>query len=297
MRRIVAQWLNEMAGTRRDRRARILYRLASWADPRWSVPWYNLGLVAKYRGHWEESLRFNQQAADLNPEDEAAWWNLGIAATALRDWKEARRAWKNYGIELREDSDEPSWEPVTACVRLDAEDSGEIVWGNRIDPARFVVQNVPLPESKHRYRDIVLHDGAQNGSRTWNGTEVPVFDELGIWQRSTYSTFRAQLYLPHEPAKERLVELCDQRGIGVEDWSTIWFTCYECSRGNPKPHEHNPVDSTDKPRAFGFGAWTQEEVAKLLREWSAEVEGARFDHLELILAANPCVDGIAQPPV
>ena len=68
------------------------YRDALARSPSWSVPHYNLGLLCKYQGRWQESLAFNQQAAALAPDDEAAWWNLGIAATALGDWAEARRA-------------------------------------------------------------------------------------------------------------------------------------------------------------------------------------------------------------
>lgn len=86
MRNIVASWLNERARKVSDSgkkdRARLLYRLATYADPRWSVPWYNRGLDAKYLGRWEESLQSNWKAVLLDPTDEAAWWNLGIAATA-----------------------------------------------------------------------------------------------------------------------------------------------------------------------------------------------------------------------
>ena len=67
------------------------YQKAIKADPIWSVPWYNLGLLHKYLHDWNESLRCNQKAVKLNPKDEGAWWNLGIAATALKDWAEARR--------------------------------------------------------------------------------------------------------------------------------------------------------------------------------------------------------------
>ena len=46
---------------------------------------YNLGLIYKYRGEWEKSFDFNQQAREFQSEDEATLWNLAIAATALRD--------------------------------------------------------------------------------------------------------------------------------------------------------------------------------------------------------------------
>ncbi|HUE43483.1 MAG TPA: tetratricopeptide repeat protein [Candidatus Sulfotelmatobacter sp.] len=86
MRRLVAKQLNGLASICQDRGklklSEVLYRLAMHSDSNWSVPWYNLGLLTKYAGRWEESLHFNRRAVELNPSDEAACWNLGIAATA-----------------------------------------------------------------------------------------------------------------------------------------------------------------------------------------------------------------------
>jgi hypothetical protein len=87
---------------------------------------------------------------------------LGIAATALHDWPEAA---------------------ATACVRLNPQSSGEVVWGERLDPARLVILNVPLPESRHRFRDIILNDGAENGTRAVGGIQVPVFAEFAGLKR------------------------------------------------------------------------------------------------------------------
>jgi len=53
-----------------------------------------------------------------------------------------------------------------------------------------VILNVPLPEFRHRFRDIVLNDGAENGTCVVGGVQVPVFDELGVWRASEYSTLR-----------------------------------------------------------------------------------------------------------
>lgn len=43
--------------------AEAAYRAAASAAPQWSVPVYNLGLIYKYDGRWQESLACNQQAA------------------------------------------------------------------------------------------------------------------------------------------------------------------------------------------------------------------------------------------
>ncbi len=212
-------------------------RIAAWFCPRWSVPRYNLGFSAKYAGDWKVSLAHNRRAAELNPDDEAAWWNMGIAATALADWDSARRAWSECGIEMSTVSGEVEFEPMTACVRLNPNSDGEVVWGNRIDPVRLRIDSIPLPESGHRYRDVVLHDGATSGTRIIKGDEVPVFDEMAMWKQSNYSTYEVAIKVPNSDAEADLVRRCLDQGMGLEDWSTIRWICAECSRGNPGPYE------------------------------------------------------------
>jgi len=232
-------------------------------------------------------MRFNQHALELDPSDEAAWWNLGIAATALRNWTEARRAWKGCGIELEDRTGEVRMPAVTACVRLDPSSSGEVVWGQRLDPARMVILSVPLPESGHRFNDIVLNDGAANGTRVDSkGEEVPVFDELSLWKPSQYSTFRVKLEMPDDSAQENLVELCVENELGVEDWTTIRMLCAECSRGSPKPHECEAKPLEAGYTRFGFGAKKSEDLARVLEEWSSTNTGAEFGDLEIVLSAS-----------
>ena len=288
MRHAFATWFNERGRKASDfgkkTQASRLYGLASCFDPRWSVPWYNRGLAAKYLGDWQESLRCNQKAASLDPTDEAVWWNLGIAATALRDWPEAARAWRACGIELLQDeSGKVTTPPATACVRLDPHGAGEVVWGERIDPARFLILSVPLPESKRRFRDIVLNDGASNGERESNGRVYPVFDELQIWQQSQYSTFKVALNIPDESAQDRLIETCGERQFGIEDWGTIRMICAECSRGNPGPHNCKATDFSRK--SFAIAALSESDVRSLLDAWVSEITEAGYESIELALAA------------
>ncbi len=127
-------------------RAEENYRRAIRWDRRWSVPWYNLGLLYKGQGNWPESLRHNRRAVELDSSDEAAWWNLGIAATALGEWREARAAWRACGIEIPEGDGPPDLDFGLVPIRLDPAGCGEVVWCRRIDPARAVIRNVPLPE-------------------------------------------------------------------------------------------------------------------------------------------------------
>jgi tetratricopeptide (TPR) repeat protein len=265
-----------------------LYTFAARIDAGWSVPWYNLGLHYKNCGRWEESLKSNQRAVQLDPSDKAGWWNLGIAATALKNWPEARRAWKAYGISLSSDIDgEVQMPTTTACVRLNPKVSGEVVWGLRIDPARIIILNVPLPESGYRFRDILLNDGASDGTRIdESGAEVAVFNELGIWQVSEYSTFAAKLHVPDEAAEKCLIEICREHEVGVEDWSTIRFLCAQCSRGNPGPHECLTKPLEGDSRRFGFAAKTREGLTDALQKWITSTGETAFGEPELLVSAK-----------
>jgi len=290
MRRALAAWLNDRGSqsihSGKSTRGERLYKWASSIDPCWSVPWYNLGLHTKNTGRWSESLRFNQRALELDPTDEGAWWNLGIVATALRDWSEARRAWKAYGIEPESEIGEVRTSSGTACVRLDPAGLGEVVWGRRLDPARMVILNVPLPESGRRFHDIVLNDGASNGTRVdQHGNEVPVFDELSIWEVSEYSTFRVRLQIQGDSAEKHLTDLCNAHQLGIEDWTTIRILCAKCSRGTPGPHECEAKPLEDGSRRFGFGAKKQEDLSRVLQEWASANPGADFGNLQLVLSA------------
>ena len=286
MRRSIAGWLNQRGLQATGRFASRWYALALWVDRYWDSPWYNLGLEAKKKGSWEESLRYNRRAAELNPKNEAAWWNLGVAATALRNWQEARRAWEAYGIKLLGESGEVAIKAVTACVRLNPNHDGEVVWGDRLDPARFLILNIPLPESGHRFQDIVLNDGAPSGTRVKDGVNFTVFDELDIWQPSSYSTFEAEIDIPGNSSEEQLIEVCRKYQLGVEDWSTMRMLCETCSRGNPGPHSCAAVTTTGMRRSYAFAAKSEESLRDALNEWTAITAGAAFGNLRLVLPAE-----------
>jgi len=245
---------------------------------------YNLGLAAKYEGNWSESLKQNQLANRLRSGDEATVWNLGIAATALRQWDEARKAWQAYGIKVNDGPGEVRMEELTACVRLDPSGKAEVVWGTRIDPARIQIGNVPFPDSNRRYADIVINDGAQEGTRTARGVEYPVFDELGLWRASSHSTFAVELTVPNDDGLQSLIEKCRVNDIGVEDWRTVRILCAQCSRGNPGEH-----DCTSRPTngsRFGFGAKSKPELLRVLTDWADLENGARVGAVELLLSGT-----------
>jgi hypothetical protein len=257
------------------------------------VPCYNLGLIHKYAGEWELSLSWNQQAVELDAGNEAAWWNLGIAATALGRWEVARCAWRGFGMEVPDGVGPISSACGPTPIRLNPEAGGEVVWAERLDPARASIRNIPLPESGFRWGDIVLNDGAPNGCRVLNGHELPVFDCLCLLQASSFATWVAEVELAAArdddgPSPiDRLTDLAEARGLGFEDWSTSLIPlCKTCSEGCPHSnHEHAAVVLPGIHR-LAIAAPDLVQARSLLDDWLACSNGARVVSLTIALAKD-----------
>ncbi len=256
-------------------------------DPKRADTLYNLGLIYKYRALWEKSLKCNRKAFRLDPDHEAACWNLGIAATALRRWADARQAWIDFGVSLPR-GDEPIFLEIGQTpIRINPSDHPEVVWADRLCPARAQLKNIPLPRSGHGYDDVVLHDGAPNGERVSDGRRYPVFDELELFEVSAFSTFEAEAAAPDENAVDALIDLSREHGAMVEDWThSVRMICKKCSEG--VPHEHHdpaPGEDWDESRLIGVAAKDEPGARALLGAWRDQGLG-EFRHLELSLARN-----------
>jgi hypothetical protein len=260
-----------------------LYEKAAVSDPAWSTPWYNLGLLNKERRDWKASLRCNQEAVLRNPSSEAAWWNLGIAATALSDWNEARRAWTAYGIELPGGDGEIRGDFGYTPIRINPEEDGEVIWAQRIDPARCIVRSVPFPKSGHRHGDLLLHDGAPNGYRLLREREVSVFDELQILSRSPLGTFEAIVRVGSVDDLISLEKIAMSLDCAAEDWSSITYICKQCSAGRPHEGHGHPESHAAEERRVGIAAPSTDEAWRLLRAWEGEgADCAAVDLAELL---------------
>ncbi len=252
------------------------YQKAIKLSPSWAVPWYNLGLLRKRQHNWEESRRCNQKAVTLDPADEAAWWNLGIAATALEDWTEARRAWKAFGINIPEGEGPIEMNIGLTPIRINADDAPEVVWCRRIDPARAVVACIPLPQSEHRFGDLLLHDGAPNGYRKVGNHEVPVFDELQLLAPSEFGTFEAIVEGVTADDVEELTERATETGLSAEDWSRVRHLCKACSEGRPFGDGHSHAEDEIEYRRIGIAAWSEFQARQLLNGWLSKHPGAQM---------------------
>jgi len=254
------------------RRADRGYAAAAQARPNWSVPWYNRGFVAKLERRWTASLDFNRRAAELDPEDQASWWNLGIAATATGDWASARLAWSRCGVQIPEGSGPLEMRLGSVPIRVSPETNPEVVWCDRIDPARGIIRNVPFPECGRGFGDLVLHDGAANGSRMRDGVEIPVFDELELLQPGTLPTYGVDVVAPDERAAAELEGMAVSfDDLNIEDWTgSVRVLCKACSEGKvDDPCSHSQASATwQANRRFGIAARSSFIAATLLRDWS-----------------------------
>lgn len=273
-----------------DEGALLLYRKAIDAQPDWSVPWYNIGLIHKYAGQWEASLAANREALERDPQDEAAAWNLGIAATALGEWSAARHAWNKCGIRMPEGEGPIEMDCGLTPIRVNPGDAPEVIWSDRIDPARAIVRSVPLPSSKRRFGDLLLHDGAPNGYRLLDGQEVPVFDELAVLVPSAYSTFEARMDPIDEPLLGELTRFCGKHDIEVENWSTgVRVLCKACSEGRPfgdGGHNHGPMGAGGAGVRLGVAARHGDSTRDLIGDW-LRGRGGAVRSFECVLPGAP----------
>jgi tetratricopeptide (TPR) repeat protein len=245
-----------------------IYQQIIGIAPEWATPHYNLGLLYKYENAWELSYRHNQKAVLLDSSDDSAWWNLGIAATVLLDWRTAREAWNKFGLNLEVNDEELNLDLGRVPIRVNPDDAGEVVWCERIDPARTIIQNIPLASSGHRYGDLLLNDGAAQGYRISNGQEVPVFNELQVLKQSEYKTYSITAYFGSKDDIDKLAELCSGGDIEMENWSTLRYLCKQCSEGTPhETHDNELKTINDNERYIGFASLSESALKQVLENW------------------------------
>lgn len=257
----------------------------------WATPWYNAGLIHKYRGAWRESFEANRRAHRLDPSEPAATWNLGIAATALGEWDVARSAWRRYGIPVGEGSGPIDYFIGTTPVRVSLDESPEVVWTDRIDPARAIIRSVPLPATGRRCGDVVLHDGAPMGYRMLGQREVPVFNELAVLQPSSCATFEVHVGGLSDQDVEELTTAAEGQGITIENWAAnIRVLCKACSEGRPhgdEGHDHGPASNGDEgTQRLGVAASSESRLSDFLAGWRARRPDVRIEDLRCVLPAG-----------
>jgi hypothetical protein len=264
-----------------DEAIRIFERYVR-ADDRNPSAWFNLGLAYKLARDWPNSVRCNRRSAELDPTNKEAHWNMGVAATAIRDWATARAAWRGIGLDPPPGGDPPEFQDLGVTpVRLKAGggEGTETVWGARVDPCRVRIESVPLPESGHRWGDIVLHDVVPNGTRQVGDRTWSVFDELIRMDPSDEPTFESRVTVPTEEDGRALTELLAGLDVGVEDWSeSVQMICTQCDVSSV--HEHATANDVTPirmvVRRYGFGG-DAAVIGDGLERWAAAGTGRGFE--------------------
>jgi hypothetical protein len=260
------------------------YRACLERRPNSAAAWFDLGLTYKWRNQWQQALVCNRRAAQLDPADEAAWWNLGTAATALRDWATARAAWRAFGLALPDGNGPIDGHFGKTCVRLNPREQPEVVWCRRIDPVRAIVESVPKPGSRHRWGDVVLHDGERIGERRVEGMVYPVFNELERWEPSEVPTIRVEIDVPFPADVEALGTLIVEAGHGAEDWTESFeVLCKTCSEGVVEqqiPFAASAQTDWVSRREMGIAAPLR-EAERLLRWWAGRMPMRRVIAIEV----------------
>ena len=264
-----------------------LYRQAMEESPQWATPWFNLGLIYKHSNRWTEAFECNERAVALNPKSEGALWNLGIAATALGNWTKAREAWTRYGIPLPAGDGPVNGEYGLTPIRINPKNAGEVVWCNRIDPARAIIQSIPFVESGHRFGDLLLHDGEPKGYRLVGKQQVPVFNELQILLPSEFGTYMLVLENTSADEAQSLIDAFHEQELAAENWQTnTRIICKACSEGKPfgKDHQHEVAKpEEDGVVELAVAATTPEQIEGIVKVWLEQHPQARLAELECVV--------------
>jgi hypothetical protein len=231
----------------------------------WSAAWWNYGVALKHGHRWADCLEACERAIELDPEDsDGVHWNAGIAATALGNWSRARAAWAAYGVDIPAGAGPVEMELGTAGIRVSPDDKPEVVFGDRLDPCRVRLLSVPLPESKHRYGDIVLHDGEARGKRRLGEREITVFDELVLLEPSGYGTWTVEATCRSPEERDALVALFDDVDGAIEDWTeSLVMLCAQCSLGEPHDHHEQKKEGWRVERTLGLALRDERDLRKL----------------------------------
>lgn len=250
---------------RRFREAVELAGAACRLRPDWADAWWSYGVALKHAQRWPDCLEACDRAIALDPEhSEGPRWNAGIAATALGDWGRARAAWVACGIPVPPGDGPLEMAIGRAGVRICVDAAPEVVICRRIDPCRARIASVPLPESGHRFGDVVLHDGEPRGKRRLGEASISVFDELRLLESAGYGTWRLAVTCRTPEERDALLALYDDVDGAIEDWTdSVVILCARCSLGEPCG-DHARRDAAWRPdRDLGLALRNEQDLRRL----------------------------------
>lgn len=188
-------------------RALAAYKAALATMPDNGAWWFNLGLLHKVRGSFEEGLEANRRAGQLLGDERPVLWNTAICATALGRGEEATAAFAKLGIETRVS---PTGMPYAVqelppvqvraaavgpghagpSVVPDRSVSLELLWVSPLTPCHGVVQSASYRDASIDYGDVILWDGVPVDVGEHDGRPVPRFALLSVLSKGDEHRFR-----------------------------------------------------------------------------------------------------------
>ncbi len=220
-------WINRanalrLAGAAHDAEAQEAFARALALDPANGHWWFDLALLHKWRGRFEEALAANLRARARIGETRAVQWNIAISATAVGQGDLAAGVWKQLGMPVAlAPTGMPYIEGLPPVqVRVISRGAGigprssfpdraagfEVVWVTPLSPCHGVVASPTFRDAPIDYGDLVLWDGAPVGvTETDDGAKVPRFPLLEILRRGDERKLRF-VALTEEPDRLDILE-------------------------------------------------------------------------------------------
>jgi tetratricopeptide (TPR) repeat protein len=233
---------------------RIIKQAAYWPEP-----YLRLGDIYSSRKEWKPALYYNKKAIALAVDNKAAWWNVGIAATALHRPRLARRVWQKFGLS------QGNSQPIS--VKITYQDQFEVLGARRIDVARAVIGSIPHPKSGRKFQDVLLIDNTVKGYHISGYRKLPIYDELDLLKRSTYSTFSCLLSDIVPKDIEVLQQLCTNARLGFELWGNASRSLSSARPSGGLPEYYSASMPPQKEVLIAIAAKQQRQAVDVLESW------------------------------
>ena len=139
--------------------------------------------------------------------------------------------------------------------------------------------------SGFRHGDIVLNDGAPEGSRTAGNRDYAVFNVRSLLQASTFQTAIARIEVASEADVQSLKAMLTEAGHVMEDWTVnLRSLCKQCSEG--KPHEArdaalSPEWQAQRELGVAIGANAATDATNVFARWQ-DSTGGRLRSFDIV---------------
>ncbi|MGB5809277.1 MAG: hypothetical protein WBG86_02030 [Polyangiales bacterium] len=244
-------------GPSEDDRALEAFQQALGLDESRGSWWYDLGLLHKWRGRFEDGYGANTAALRHGAPPRPARWNLAICATARGEGNAAMEAWKALGMPA--ETDPTTGMPfvdglppmlVRVLSRPSAVDGTsvlpegvgfEMVWVAPLSPCHGVVQSPTFRDAPIDYGDLVLWDGAPIAEHVSGPQDrVPVFALLEILKRGAEKRWPFVALEREAGALESLRAALPNGARLFVQHEQLEQHCAACEAGTPHEHSASP---------------------------------------------------------